>query len=135
VIAVLRYILFWFVLLVLAVLNGGARDFTYGRFVSDAEAHRLSVLTGMVLFGVAIWLMHRKWSFASGRQAALTGVLWAVMTEAFEVFMTCVLTGKPLSVFVDMHRIAEGDLWLLVVVFVAVYPWLLYRFAGKRTSP
>ena len=39
----------WFVLLVVAVINGALRDMTYGRYLSELLANQLSCVSGILL--------------------------------------------------------------------------------------
>ena len=40
----------WVGMVILAILNGGIREKTYGQFMGDLKAHQLFALTGLILF-------------------------------------------------------------------------------------
>jgi hypothetical protein len=65
-----RYLSVWLVLLVISVANGGVRDSTDGKQMSELRAHQVSALTGMVLLGAVICMFLRGWPPRSGRRAA-----------------------------------------------------------------
>lgn len=122
-----RYLLAWFALLVVAVANGALRQFTFGKHMPELRAHQLSTLIGAVLIGVLIWLLVRKWPPSSGRQALLVGLMWLVLTVAFEFFMGLVLAGRPLSQILHDYNLFAGRVWVLFLVWLAAAPWVIYR--------
>jgi hypothetical protein len=122
-----RYLLAWLALLVIAVANGALRQFTFGKHMSELRAHQLSTFIGAVLIGVLIWLLVRKWPPSSGRQALLVGLMWLVLTVAFEFFMGLVLAGRPLSQVLHDYNLFAGRVWVLFLVWLAAAPWVFYR--------
>src|SRR5690242_5050175 len=74
----------WLVMLVISILNGGARDLVYGKHMSELRAHQLSTLTSMVLLGMVMWLFTLRYPTASAKQAWALGGLWMGLTLAFE---------------------------------------------------
>ena len=44
----------WFVMLVVAVVNGAVRDLTYGKRMGELAAHQLSTLIGCCLLGIVM---------------------------------------------------------------------------------
>jgi hypothetical protein len=47
---VLKYFFAWFGMMVLAIINGGLRDFVYKSHVGDLSAHQISTVMLIVLF-------------------------------------------------------------------------------------
>ncbi len=62
-----RYVNAWFVLLLVAVVNGGLRDLTYGKHVPELLANQLSCVSGILLFAVVIHQYVRRWPPASAQ--------------------------------------------------------------------
>ena len=127
-----RYLIAWFVLLVVAIINGGLRDFTYGKHVSELLAHQLSTLIGIALFAVVIHQYVRRWPPTSARQALAIGLFWTMLTVAFEFLFFHYVGGHPWSVLLANYDIAGGRLWPLILLWVLVAPYLFYRLAGKK---
>jgi hypothetical protein len=117
----------WFVLLVVAVGNGALRQLTFGRHMSEPAAHQLSTLIGSVLVGVVVWLVIRAWPPSSSAQALLIGVLWLLLTVAFEFFMGLVLARRPLALVLHEYNLLEGRVWVLFLVWITIAPWVFYR--------
>lgn len=122
----LRYVLAWFALLVLAVANGALRQFTFGKRMSELRAHQLSTLTGSVLIGIFIWLVIRTWPPSSSGQALLIGLIWLVLTVTFEFFMGLVLARRPLRQVLHDYNLAAGRVWVLFLIWLTLAPWVFY---------
>jgi hypothetical protein len=52
--------------------------------MSELRAHQVSTVTGVLLFGVYIWVLIRLWRPESVEQAIAIGLVWLGMTVAFE---------------------------------------------------
>jgi hypothetical protein len=122
-----RYLIAWFVLLAVAVINGVLRDFTYGKHVPELLAQQLSTVSGILLFGAVIHQFVRRWPPASGRQAISIGLFWMALTVAFEFLFFHYVAGHPWSVLLANYDIASGRLWPLILLWVAFAPYLFYR--------
>ena len=129
----LRYLIAWFVLLLVAMINGGLRDLTYGKHVPELLAHQLSCLSGIVLFAAVIYQFVRLWPPASAREAWYIGLFWMTLTVAFEFLFFHYVGGHSWEALLANYDMASGRLWPLILVWVAVAPWLFYRFSNKRT--
>ena len=81
---IFRYALAWLILVAAAIVNGMMREAFYKRFLNELGAHQLSTITGMILLGVIIWRLSRRWPLTSSRQAWAVGGTWLVLTIAFE---------------------------------------------------
>lgn len=127
-----RYLLFWFVLLVLAFTNGAVREIAYKSLVGEPWAHHISVATGVMLLGIAIWFAVKKWGFQSQQQAALVGILWLVLTELFELALILSNPKNSINDFFHVHNIAAGEWWLVLPLWIGFAPVLFYRRRMKK---
>ena len=128
----MRYLNAWFVMLVVAFINGVLRDFTYGKYLPELPANQLSCLTGIVLLGVVMFFFVRRWPPASARQALYIGLFWMMLTVAFEFLFFHYAAGHPWPELLANYDIAGGRLWPLILLWVAFGPYLFYRFFSKR---
>jgi hypothetical protein len=124
----IRYLLAWIAMLLVSVLNGTVRDFTYGRHMPELFAHQLSTLVGIVLLGVVIRLYMRRWPFASALQAFKVGLFWMVLTVAFEFLFFHYVGGHAWVVLLANYDLSAGRLWPLILLWVAIAPYLFHRF-------
>ncbi len=63
----LRYVIAWVPMLLIAIANGALRQLTFGKVMSELRAHQLSTVIGSVLIGLFIWAVVRLWPPASAR--------------------------------------------------------------------
>lgn len=118
-----RVFLAWLLLAVLMPVNGVLREFGFKRVMPDAAAEALSVATG-----IAIVLATTRWLFripAAAGAATLAGysVLLVALTVAYE-FGIGRASGKSWTELLGNYAIWDGKLWPLVLVALAITPWL-----------
>lgn len=126
---VLRYVLCWFLLAVVAIINGVLREGTYGKHVSDLAAHQISTLTAIVLTGIVVSVFYRASPLESAHQAWTIGLLWFVMTISFEFGFGHFVAGHSFSRLFADYNLFQGRVWVLFLVWVAVMPYLFFRLS------
>lgn len=128
-----RYLVGWFVLLAVAMVNGALRESTYGKYVSELSAHQLSCVTGILLFALVIHQYVRRWPPASAREAWRIGIFWTLLTVAFEFLFFHYVGGHSWEALLANYDIASGRLWPLILVWVMVAPYVFYRILNKSS--
>lgn len=123
----LRYLIAWFVLLLVAIINGGLRDLTYGQHVSELLANQISCVIGIALFAVVISQYVRRWPPASVREAWFIGMFWMALTVTFEFLFFHYVGGHSWEALLANYDMASGRLWPLILLWVLVAPYLFYR--------
>jgi uncharacterized membrane protein YciS (DUF1049 family) len=53
----IRYVLAWILMLVIAIANGALRQATFAKIMPELRAHQLSTLTGSMFIGGFVWLV------------------------------------------------------------------------------
>ncbi len=114
-------------MILIAIINGTIRQYCYLKYVGELRAHQLSTVTAILFMGAYIWAVIAKWQPTSSRQAILIGLLWLVMTVAFEFWMGRYIGKHPWSELLKDYNIAEGRIWLLLLLWIAIAPCLFYR--------
>lgn len=123
----LTYILAWFPMVVIAIINGGIREKVYRQHVGELRAHQISSLTGVILFGIYIYGVIRIWTPDSSMQAIEIGLYWFLMTIVFEFgFGHFVMHHSWPKLFAD-YNLRRGRVWILVLLWVLFAPALFYR--------
>ncbi len=125
-----KAVLLWFVLMVLAILNGTVRlkliipytGLTVGLVISTV------MLCGLIL--LATWMGIRWVGPASASQAWGIGLLWLVMTLGFEFGAGHFLFKKPWSELLVDYDITLGRIWVLVPIVTAMAPWWMAKLRG-----
>lgn len=86
-----KSISFWFVLLILSLINATLRETTYKPLLTPHIgfwAHQISSLTGILLFFIAIYLFLKKLKESyTKKDLVRVSLLWIGMTIIFECFM------------------------------------------------
>jgi hypothetical protein len=127
-----KYIFLWFILVFAAIVNGAIRNLVYTKFVGELSAHQISVVTGIILFGIIFWLIFRKWMPVSSQQAIMIGVMWLIMTVAFEFIFGHFVMGNSWDKLFHDYNILKGRLWIIVLLWVTFAPYIFYKvLSGK----
>jgi hypothetical protein len=122
-----RYLLCWLLLLVVAIGNGMLREASYGRVLPELAAHQLSTLTGMAFTGLCAWWLLRVWPLQTTRQAWQVGLLWLLLTVAFEFLFGHYVAGHAWQLLLHDYNLATGRVWSLFLLWIALMPYLFFR--------
>lgn len=117
----------WFVLLVLAFVNGGFREAVLIPRLGTTWAHIGSTALLCLLILVLTALTIRWLAPNSTVEALQIGLLWTAMTIAFEFLAGHYVFGTPWSKLLEDYNIAKGRVWILVPLTTAIAPWLLMK--------
>ena len=128
---VMRYLFFWLVLAVIAVVNGTLRQFVYGPLMPELAAHQLSTVTGILFTGSTVWLLDRYWPIGSAKAAWIIGGCWLLMTIAFEFGFGHYVAGHSWSRLLADYNILEGRVWSLFLAWIGVMPWVIWRLRNS----
>jgi cobalamin biosynthesis protein CobD/CbiB len=130
----IKYLFNWIPMLVIAVAHGALRQFTFASLMPEIHAHQFSTLTGSVFIGLYIWFVVRRWPPSSDCQAVQIGIIWTILTVAFEFFMGLVLAQKPLADIMHDYNLFAGRVWVLFLVWLSLAPWVLLRISRKKSG-
>lgn len=125
-----KAVLFWFLLMVLAIANGTVRvkliiphmGLTAGLAISTV------MLCALILF--ATWIGIRWLGPGTAQQAWGIGLLWLAMTLGFEFGAGHFIFRKPWAELLFDYNIAQGRIWVLVPMVTALAPWWMARARG-----
>lgn len=120
-------------MMLLAIVNGTIRDFSYRALVGDFLAHQLSTITLLLLFSGYFWWLFRRWPLTSTRQAWRVGSGWLAMTLAFEFGFGHWIAGHSWTVLFQAYALHEGRLWLFIPLMVWLGPWICFRRISATT--
>lgn len=125
-----RALAVWFLLLVLAVLNGGVRDTWLSPRLGDTVGRALSsmLLSGLIL--LATWLTIGWIRPTTAGEALGVGALWLVLTLVFEFVVGHYGFGKPWTELLADYDVRRGRIWVLVLLVTFAAPLLTARLRG-----
>jgi hypothetical protein len=124
---VMIYAVGWVGMMILAILNGIIREKVYGQFMHELSAHQVSTFIVIVLFGIYIWILSGVFPIESPKQAVIIGGMWLIMTVVFEFGFGHYLMGHPWSKLFHDYNLLKGRVWLLVLVWTFISPYVFYR--------
>jgi hypothetical protein len=124
----------WFLILVLASLNGAVRDLIASPMIGDTMARAIStvILCGLIL--LVTWYTIRWMGPQGARQALGVGAFWLVLTLCFELGAGR-YAGKPWSVILGDYDVTRGRIWVLVPVVTFLAPYWVGRMRGLWIAP
>jgi hypothetical protein len=123
----LRHILFWFILMIIGIANGVLRGTTYGKVMSDLAAHQLSTVTGILLTGLAVWILWKYNPLDTTSEAWIVGGVWLLLTVLFEFGFGHYVAGHSWSALLADYNLFKGRVWVLFLGWIAMMPYFFYR--------
>ena len=117
--------------MIIGILNGILRVSTYGKLTSDLIAHQLSTLTGILLSGIAVWILWKYCRLESSRQAWIVGGIWFLLTILFEFGFGHFIVGHSWQHLLADYNILKGRIWSLFLVWILIMPRFFYWSVKK----
>jgi hypothetical protein len=127
----LKYLITWFVMLLVSVVNGTLRDFTYGQYMDELSAHQLSTVSSVLLLGIVMRIFIKRFPPIADRHAMAIGLFWMSLTIAFEFIFFHYIGGHSWSELLANYNVLNGRVWLVVLIWVAIAPYIFFRFERK----
>lgn len=93
--------------------------------MGELTAHYISTATLILLLGLYMWLLARKWPLPSRRAALRIGVTWVVLTAAFDFGFGHYVDGKSWAELAGDYDLAAGRVWSLILVWIAIAPTIV----------
>lgn len=115
----LQAVLIWMLIIPLAILNGGFRDYVLiglGKLALPTSGIILSVC----IFAVA-WALIPKIKGCNKRDYIIFGIIWFVLTNLFDLTMF-LKQGKEFEELLLTYNPMSGNLWILVVTSAFLAP-------------
>ncbi|MDR2918350.1 MAG: hypothetical protein LBV72_03165 [Tannerella sp.] len=121
-----KSVFIWLLIIPLAILNGAFRESVLIPYIGETYALFLSgILLGIMIFIVAYIFIPRLKHSSSANYWKI-GLLWLILTLCFE-FGFGFLRKIPFSEMIKAYDITTGNLWLFIVLFVGLLPWLVAK--------
>lgn len=119
------YLIAWFPMVVLAVINGTIREAGYGRQLTELKAHQISTYILLGLFLIYFSVLFYFFPLDTFLHSVYTGLLWLVLTFVFETGLSLFEDTSINQTFSD-YNFFKGRLWSLVLLWVAIAPMIFY---------
>lgn len=134
---VLKCAVIWAAFVPVAILNGLLREKGLVPLLGRRIALPISGITCALLFFLLAWLSIPWLGPLKPAHHRTIGLAWLVMTVLFEFLFGRLVAHKSYQELLQGYDISSGNLWLLVLVVIAVSPYLaakLRGLAGPATS-
>ena len=122
------FILLWLGLLLLAIINGVIRDFIYLKKFGEHKAHQLSTIILLLLITTYSYFVFGYWKLHSENEAILVGILWLILTLAFEFLFGHFVARHSWKKLLANYNVFAGNLWTLILIWTAIVPFVYYKF-------
>jgi hypothetical protein len=123
---ILKFFLAWFPIILIAFANAALRDGVYGRLVGELAAHQISTVTLGILVGVYFWALSGFLALRSPGQAIAVGLMWLVMTIAFESWLGHFVLGNAWREVLRDYNVLDGRIWVLFLIWLVLLPYVHY---------
>src|SRR6188474_1385773 len=111
----------WLLLLFVESVHGVFRRLVLERWIGDFSARQISVFTGAALILIVSYLLIDWIRPRTARQLTLIGVMWVILTFAFEVGVGRLVGYSWQRIFSDFN-LARGGLLAIGLLVMGVAP-------------
>ncbi len=123
----IKYIIAWFPMIVIAIGNGALRELVYGKFTTELRAHQIATVLGCVLFGFYMYGVIWFWNPGSGSAALSIGLVWVALTICFEFIFGHYVAGHSWGRLLQDYNIFAGRVWIIALIWLAFAPYIFFR--------
>jgi hypothetical protein len=121
-----KSILIWLSIIPLAILNGGLRETFLTPRLGESCAQPISGLILCLLIFIVSFIFIPRIGKGEQKMYWKIGLLWVVLTIVFETGFGLAI-GNSFGKLLKAYDITTGNLWLIVVVFIGIAPWLVAK--------
>ena len=127
-----RPLVLWFVFLMAAILNGALRQKVLVAALGDPGAHVVSSVLLSVLILAVTWFAFPWLRIGTSGDAWRLGGSWLGLTLAFEFLAGHYLFRAPWSSLLADYNLAEGRIWILVMLATWLAPVAAHALRAKN---
>jgi len=119
----LKSILMWFILVIIAIINGMFREFVITPNLGSSIGHILSTISLilLLLFATFLFLRYLNSDF-SKKELISIGFLWLLLTISFEFIFGHFVMGHTWEKLFADYNILNGKIWILVLFTTFLAP-------------
>jgi hypothetical protein len=129
-----RFLTMWVGLAVAMSANGIFRELVLRRAVGSPVADILSAVLGIVLITLITRVGFGQMLAPTTRSLALASAMLVALTVVFETVLGVFVDRKTLRQLIEHYALWHGELWPIVLAFLAYTPFLWARIAPRRWS-
>jgi hypothetical protein len=116
----------------IGVVNGIAREATYGRRLRGPVAHQVSGATAITAFAAYFRALQRRRPIPTTREAVLIGGVWLALTVAFEFGFGRAVAKQSWEELLADYDVTKGRTWPFVLAWIATGPAAVRALERRR---
>ena len=120
--------LIWVMIIPIAILNGGFREYVLVKL--GGFARPLSGIILSVCIFIVAYLLIPKIKNCEKKDYIIFGVMWFILTNLFDL-SSYIMDGEGFLGLLRSYNIFTGNLWLLVVLSALFAPIIVMRIKKK----
>jgi hypothetical protein len=124
---IVRAVVIWCALLMIASINGLVREALLIPRMGEVGGRAISTLALSALIVVLTWISIGWIAPRSARQTWTVGVIWVLLTLAFEFLAGHYVFHNAWSRLLEDYNVVRGRIWILVLITTLVSPRLCAR--------
>jgi hypothetical protein len=125
-----RALAVWFAILLMANVNGALREVLLIRPFGPVAGRSISTLLLCAIIVLISWLSIDWIKPATRAEAVQIGILWLVLTLAFEFLVGHYVFRKSWPDLLEDYDLSRGRIWVLALLTVSTAPLLTARLRG-----
>ena len=119
----------WFLIIPLAIINGGLRENVLVK-LGNIALPLSGIILSVCVFLVAYLLIPRIKN-CEPKDYIIFGVIWFILTNLFDLLMY-ISEGGGFKQLLNSYNFLEGNLWILVIIATLVSPILILKIKSRK---
>jgi len=121
-----KSLLIWLAIIPFAILNGALREAVINPLIGVKYGLPLSAILLCLMIFILCYFTIPRIGEGTAKIYRIIGLWWIILTVLFETGFG-LLTGNTFTELVKAYDITMGNLWLLVVLFTGITPWMIAK--------
>lgn len=121
--------LIWAMIIPIAILNGGFREYVLVKFGSIALP--LSGIILSVCIFIVAYMLVPKIKNCEKKDYIIFGVMWFILTNLFDL-RSYIKSGEGIAGLLSSYNIFTGNMWTAVVLTALFAPAAVMKIRGKK---
>lgn len=127
----LKVAMIWFIIVIVAVINGIFRESILVPYFGEAVALPASGITLAIIIFIIIYLSFKLFGKNKYLSYLYIGIQFVTMTLVFEFVFGHYVIGKSWSELLQVFNILEGDLFILALLVSLLSPLLVAKIKKR----
>lgn len=128
----LRSLTIWLVLIVAEIAHGILRAIVLVPIVGEFRSNQIGVFTGSAIILLIAYFTNRWIGARRPKETLLVGLIWLVLTVAFEVLFGRLVVGLSWERIASDYNVLNGGLMPLGLLVLFFSPMIASKLRGKR---